>query len=246
MRIWLSDFVLFIRDIFRHVVGRMTGLLSIVLAVFPIADPSFFAGDQGILHTRAVWWTASAIAFFFAAKAAWSEQHIALVECKKQIDERSPRFTLHLLSLNTQFNEAKNVTNYVLSAILFNSGAPSVALGWTATYRQTNELPENMQPAYFAGPYVLHFADGEVVITNADLMQAKTHTSPLVMGGAITGRIFFTLPGKRLARSDYEIEVNCRDVQTNCYSAKFRPSAIPLTELRFFPDEHVKDKHQPQ
>lgn len=82
-----KDFKDFLDDIFRHTVGKLTGGLSIVLGLFPVAFPSFFVGEQGILHARWLWWAAGAISFFLAAKAAWSEKKLEVEVLKKELIE---------------------------------------------------------------------------------------------------------------------------------------------------------------
>ena len=81
---------------FRHWVGKMTGLLSIVLAVMPLVDPGLFSGDSGLWRTRWLWWIAAAFSFFIASRLAWDEQRkkkllaeteLAHIE-KKHFDER--------------------------------------------------------------------------------------------------------------------------------------------------------------
>lgn len=80
-----KNFKDFFDDIFRHAVGKLTGGLSIVLGVFPVAFPSFFIGDQGILHARWLWWAAAAISFLLAAKAAWSEKKLEVETLKRDL-----------------------------------------------------------------------------------------------------------------------------------------------------------------
>jgi hypothetical protein len=75
----------FFADMFRHTVGKLTGGLSILLGIFPVISPSFFAGGQGLLHSRTLWWASAAFAFLFAAKAAWSENYRELEKVKNEL-----------------------------------------------------------------------------------------------------------------------------------------------------------------
>lgn len=84
---WIKGFIPFLQDMFRHWVGQMTGALSIVLGVFPVARPDFFSGAKGLLHNQWLWWSVSAIAFFIAARAAWDEQRKRAGNAEKQLED---------------------------------------------------------------------------------------------------------------------------------------------------------------
>ena len=75
MRSWLGESGLFFADMFRHMVGKLTGVLSVVLGLAPVIFPSWFSGDSGILHNRWLWECSGALAFFLASRSAWKEQH---------------------------------------------------------------------------------------------------------------------------------------------------------------------------
>jgi hypothetical protein len=95
---WLKGLGLFLADMYRHTVGKMTGVLSIILALAPVLCPDFFSGDRGLLHSKWAWEVAAAISFFFAAHSAWSEQHKARLEVeRKHFDER-PQLGLRLIA----------------------------------------------------------------------------------------------------------------------------------------------------
>ncbi|HTW50032.1 MAG TPA: hypothetical protein VMD92_18890 [Acidobacteriaceae bacterium] len=102
---WLSGFAEFFGDMLRHWVGKMTGFLSIVLGVSPVVWPEFFAGDQGIVHNRWLWWAAAAVSFFIASRLAWDEQRKHRQEAEREREkaherlmDQSPRIALDVLS----------------------------------------------------------------------------------------------------------------------------------------------------
>lgn len=95
---WLQEFGSFIGDMFHHWVGKMTGLLSIILAAAPVAAPKFFEGDAGIIHNRWIWWGASAFSFIIASRLAWDQQRHGRLEAenrlqiaKEELADRYPR-----------------------------------------------------------------------------------------------------------------------------------------------------------
>lgn len=82
---WFKGFGSFFGDMYRQTVGKMTGLLSIILALAPVECPGFFAGNRGLPHSKWTWEVAAAVSFFFAAYSAWSEQHKARLEAERQL-----------------------------------------------------------------------------------------------------------------------------------------------------------------
>lgn len=94
----LTDFWLFIGDMFRHWVGAMTSVISVLLGFAPVFWPHFFSGHSGLLHARWAWLTASGLAFLIAAHSAWRQQKGKFVQAERlasdlraQLDNRRPR-----------------------------------------------------------------------------------------------------------------------------------------------------------
>jgi hypothetical protein len=130
----------FFADMFRHTVGQLTGGLSILLGIFPVISPSFFAGDQGLFHSRTLWWASAALAFLFAAKAAWSENYRELEKVKNEllvaINKDRPEVTAsfnvfsYTPKSETDYNHMVEITNrggsdawgIEIEAILFEGG----------------------------------------------------------------------------------------------------------------------------
>src|SRR5271166_2929807 len=82
---WVRDFGGFIGDMFRHWVGKMTGLLSIALAIAPVVAPKFFEGSAGLIHNRWMWWASAAFSFVIASRLAWDQQRHARLEVEAQL-----------------------------------------------------------------------------------------------------------------------------------------------------------------
>jgi len=81
---WFGDFGWFLRDMYRHWVGKLTATLSILLAISPLVRPDFFSGNKGLIHTQWAWWIASAFAFFIASRLAWDEQRTKRIEAEQR------------------------------------------------------------------------------------------------------------------------------------------------------------------
>jgi hypothetical protein len=82
---WLSGFDEYTRDMFRDWVGKMTGVLSILLAIAPLVSPAFFSGDAGLWRTRWFWWGAAIVSFFIASRLAWDEQRRKRDEAEQKL-----------------------------------------------------------------------------------------------------------------------------------------------------------------
>lgn len=242
---WFEEIGPFLADMFRHTVGKLTGFLSILLGLAPVIYPAFFGGDKGVLHARTTWWTASAVAFFLASMAAWSEKNSEVKRCQKEILDRKPKFEMAILNLNREYVQNRNETNYMLSIVIASSGAPSVALGWGAVFKRQGIPDEAMSTRYLSQPYILRQPDGEIAITNPSLIQSRTLTNPLAFGDARTGRILFVLPGNRMQVDDFSIEVSCFDVLHNRCSSVFHVDPTPSVGIQFFPDEQVSAQANP-
>jgi hypothetical protein len=83
---WFFDIGEFLRDMFRHWVGIVSGLFSIFLACFQLGAPSFFAGDRGLLHSRMTFAALCLFAFFLACLSAWREKKAALNKANEDLD----------------------------------------------------------------------------------------------------------------------------------------------------------------
>jgi len=72
---------------FRHWVGKVTGALSLITAGAPLVWPQFFVGDRGLLLSRSLFFSISAVAFFLASLSAWSEKKDALVKAEEKLED---------------------------------------------------------------------------------------------------------------------------------------------------------------
>jgi hypothetical protein len=91
---WVKGFSLFLADMYRHMVGKLTGFLSIVLALAPLWFPDFFSGNKGLLHSKWMWETAAAVSFFLASYSAWREQHQDFLKAEELVNGRKPRIVV--------------------------------------------------------------------------------------------------------------------------------------------------------
>jgi hypothetical protein len=95
---WFRELVWFIRDMYRQWVGAMTASLSIILAVAPLAFPTFFAGEKGLFRNQVTWWAASAVAFLVASLSAWGEERKKRIDAERKWEENSPVLGLEIES----------------------------------------------------------------------------------------------------------------------------------------------------
>lgn len=71
----------------RHWVGKVTGGVSIITAVVPLAFPHFVSGDKAVLHSRIIFFFISALAFFLASLSAWQEKRDAFEKAKASLED---------------------------------------------------------------------------------------------------------------------------------------------------------------
>jgi hypothetical protein len=127
---WLYAFGEFWHDMSRHWVGKMTGLLSVILAVVPLVIPTWFAGDMGLWLTRRLWWGGAAVSFFIASRLAWDEQRKKRKELEDKIDILKPKlgfsadpqgfYLAHLGGEAARFIEIDPITNMAGSSVHFD------------------------------------------------------------------------------------------------------------------------------
>ena len=95
---WLDDTGDFFRDMFHHWVGIVSGIFSILTALFQLCSPSYFAGDKGLTHSRVLFVLLSMVAFFLACRSAWKEKQVALNKSvdalNSAIDTNHPEVTV--------------------------------------------------------------------------------------------------------------------------------------------------------
>jgi len=95
---WLDDTGDFFRDMFHHWVGIVSGIFSILTALFQLCSPSYFAGDNGLTHSRVLFVLLSVVAFFLACRSAWKEKQVALNKSvdalNSAIDTNHPEVTV--------------------------------------------------------------------------------------------------------------------------------------------------------
>jgi hypothetical protein len=99
---WLLGFGPFFRDIFNNVVGVLTGVLSVLIAIMPVALPDFFSGNRGILHNRVMWWIAAALAYFIASRRAWDQQRAGRLAAEEKVASARPRLMVRMLERTTE------------------------------------------------------------------------------------------------------------------------------------------------
>lgn len=150
-----------------------------------------------------------------------------------------PDFELGLSAILWTYNEEKDRTNIFIAARLVNRGAPSVTQAWSARYF-AGPSEEDMKGYYLVGPWVITLEGKErLTLENTDLLNVKTAEKAVERGGAVHGRLFFVLQGKRddqLKSLQFKIVVKVHYTRRE-YSAVYRSSSTPRTELLRHPFE---------
>jgi hypothetical protein len=227
------DFLRYINAVRKHWWVLMSCAFFTVLGAWIL-----YADKSNAWAIRATFAVAG-ICLLWAGYLAWLDEYTIRIQCENELEARKPSFELAVANLNREFNADRNETNYMFSVVLINRGASSVALGWQAVYQREGEPEEVMTMRYLGKPYILAQPDGEVILTNASLIQSKTLTTPLSTGDARTGRLFFTLPENRLTIKDFKVEISCFDFKRKKCTALYVPAPNYTSGIQFFPDEQV-------
>ena len=217
------------------VVALMSGGFSIFRELYGIYS--------GTLPARSLFWSCVWIAFVVSAAILWAMEHKAKEEAEKKLTDLRPKLNLNLESTIWIFDKDQNVTIFVLSAYLLNTGEPSVAMSWGAEY-QIDDVVEKMTGFYLRDDgYKITIDDQVLTLTNDDLLIPQVLTRRLERGEGRLGRIIFSIPGdrtKQIADHQFVITVTCHDFQgTPCFTA-YKPSGVPLPTVMMFPGEKLR------
>jgi hypothetical protein len=112
---WFTDAGEFVRDMFRHWVGTVSGICSVLIVCFQLSAPSFFAGDRGLFHSRITFAGLCLFAFFLACLSAWREKKEAVNKAEEgmraAIDINRPEVTaqFELLTVSTYMGKGPQV-----------------------------------------------------------------------------------------------------------------------------------------
>jgi hypothetical protein len=150
-----------------------------------------------------------------------------------------PAFELFVASLIWIYDDKKDWTVFYIASRLVNRGAPSITQGWSATYT-VGPTVEPMTGYYLVGPAVLTVGAERLTIENEDLLSVKSAEKAVERGGAVHGRLVFTLPGNRDAQIkalQCKIEVKVQDYTSREYSTVYIPSSKPTPTLLRHPFE---------
>lgn len=150
-----------------------------------------------------------------------------------------PDFQLLLNTIIWSYDPERDLTRFYLGARLLNRGAPSIALSWSAMYF-LGETKEEMKYFYLVDPSVLAVGGERLTVANEDLLNVKTAEKAVERGGAVYGRLLFTLPGNRDAQIkalQFKIEVKVEDYTSCVSTAVYVPSSEPVPYLIRHPFE---------
>jgi len=168
---------------------------------------------------------------------------LLLISAKQRwISEDHPDFDFQVSSIIWLYNAGKDYTVFYVGARIMNKGAPSITQDWSANYI-VGTTSEPMKPYYLVGPTVLTLGEEQLTIENNDLLSVKTSEKAIERGGAVHGRLVFTVPGNRDAQIkslQHRIEVCVHDFLSNPYTSVYIPSAVPASNLIRHPHENAR------
>ena len=188
--------------------------------------------------------TLAGIFFLVAAFGAWLEEHSKLVAAERKFSELTPQFDFLVGTMLWKYDENKDKSCFFPLARILNRGHASITTNWGATYNISG-TSETMTPLWLRGEYKIQIGNEELTLENGDLLNAKTAEKSIERGGVASGRLLFTLPGNRaqqIQSLQYTMEFACEDYQGNRYTAVYRPSPEPVTQLLTFPHERATIK----
>jgi hypothetical protein len=181
------------------------------------------------------------IFFFVAAFGAWSEEHSNRVSVERKLSELSPQFDFLVGTMLWKYDETKDTSLFFPLARILNRGHSSITTNWVATYIVSGTA-ERMTALWLRGEYKIQVGNEELTLENGDLLSAKTAEKPIERGGVASGRLLFTLHGDRtqqIQSLQYTMEFSCEDYQGNKYTAIYRPSPEPVSQLLTLPHERA-------
>lgn len=226
----ISDFF---SDMFRHWIGKMTGLMSILLSIAPLMFPDWFLGTQGILHQKSIYWIASAVCFLVASYSAWDE-------AKSKNDESKARLILNTPSCLNVYDRAKNAHMFFVSIEIGNAGAATAVKNWRGKYLLGDSI-ENMTGFYLLDSYSISIAGGEeIIFRQPHLIQTILTNVTLGPKDMRCGRLLLSVPGDRSEQvrgCQYKILVECEDFDGNVCSHIYTPHPRLLDVITYYPNE---------
>lgn len=138
---WLQDSARFLGDMFHHWVGKMTGFLSVILALAPVIAPHFFEGHIGLIHNRGVWWIASALSFVIASRLAWDQQRGGRLEAETQLREVREELADRYPRLKGELKLGYlNLGAHCYKGLLYNSHGPCVLTLYLEIVNHSKEI----------------------------------------------------------------------------------------------------------
>jgi hypothetical protein len=222
----------FLVSIGKDWLARMSGPLTV-----PFTIAAFFVSNtagRGLLAGLAV------SAAIVTCYRIWSQEFDRAEDLTHTLNDRKPKLSLNIESAIWVYDAERDLTVFVLSACIMNSGEPTVAISWQAKYH-LDGTDEQMTGFYIHQlGYRVLVADTELILTNDNLLTPQVLTHRLERGDAKLGRILFTVPGDRreeIKAKQFSITVECFDYEHTPYSTIFKPSGVPLVGLRTYPGE---------
>ena len=221
----------YLTAIWNDVVAKMSGVMSLLFTLAGTYS-SVFAGARGSGYAKAFLWLAALLCFLYANYHIWVEEHQKVVSSR-------PRFSLAIEHLAWEYSSQDDKTTFVFAVYLVNSGAPSIAQKWTASYKY-GTCNEILVPISLVGEWVIVYAQQKVTVRPEDQITCKTLEARLETGGGRAGRMFFTVNGNRVHQLNtyqFTVEITMRDAWDVPVSATFTPHSTPPTGVPIFPNE---------
>jgi hypothetical protein len=220
--------------------GKMSGLFSLAFTLAATYS-TVFSGATGNIHAKVYLWIAAGLTFAFANYKSWEGEHKARNQAEALLADRQPNFLILVPDCFWEYDPTRDKTLFFASVNILNRGERSVAVGWGAKYI-INGAEEEMEPYWIIGSYTIRVGTTQSLLTNSDLINAKTRTNPIERGALEEGRLFLAVDGDRRAQIDARtimIQIRCLDVNFKSYTEMYTPSATKMKELRYAHTENV-------
>jgi hypothetical protein len=177
--------------------------------------------------------------FCVGAFIAWLQERKKFETEALKHEQPNLKLTLH--DVLTNYDPNRDITTVLMSAVIVNRGAATIAQGWIAKF-QSPQIDitigyRNLPTEEFPWP----LSNGNTLILKRQEMLTVRTMQAIPKGHLVHGRIVFEFQGDRrteLANGSGVIWLGCYDFTERLTQAMFQGHSIP--DLNFFPDEEVR------
>jgi hypothetical protein len=221
----------YLSAIWSDVLARLGGIVALLFTAAGVFSQTF-SGSLGGDRARKFWWLAAALCFALSSYRVWAEER------QKRISTM-PDFVLVIEQIHYEYMADDDVTVMIFAATLVNRGAPSIVQGWSGTI-EVNDIAEKMRFFNLADRWIITRGNQRVTLRPKDQLDHKTIQSRVLTGEGKAGRLFFNVPGDRMALLQslhYKVTILCHDFTGKRFESVFTPSPVPVIGVSTYADE---------